>query len=99
MQCCVCVEYIFWINNNVRDFVPYKECPKEQSMSSLVHINRCNDIIHVGLKTFINICQRLKAIGLVKDVIHYILEKQVAKFLHIIGHNVKNHKVSFFFII
>jgi len=35
--------------------------------------------------------------GMVKDAFRSIVEEQVAKFLHIIGHNVKNRSVSFFF--
>ena len=34
---------------------------------------------------------------MIKDAFQSIVEKQVAKFLHIIGHNVKNRSVSFFF--
>jgi len=34
----------------------------------------------------------------VKDIFRSTVEEQVTKFLHIIGHNVKNQTDSFFFI-
>jgi len=34
---------------------------------------------------------------MVKDAFRSIVKEQVAKFLHIIGHNIKNQSVSFFF--
>nr|KYP48363.1 hypothetical protein KK1_029975 [Cajanus cajan] len=51
----------------------------------------------MGPATFINLCERVRATGLVKDALRSTVEEQVAKFLHIIGHNVKNRSVSFFF--
>ncbi|XLR14271.1 hypothetical protein HN51_035181, partial [Arachis hypogaea] len=43
------------------------------------------------------LCQKLRGTGRVKDSIRSTVEEQVAKFLHIIGHNVKNRTMSFFF--
>ena len=40
---------------------------------------------------------KTKSTGIVKDNIKSIVEDKVAKFLHIVGHNIKNHIVSFFF--
>nr|KYP66964.1 Putative nuclease HARBI1 [Cajanus cajan] len=51
----------------------------------------------MGPAAFINLCERVRATGLVKDAFRSTVEEQVAKFLHIIGHNVKNRSVSFFF--
>jgi len=53
--------------NTPRDFVPQKEHRKEQLMSYLVHTNQCRNTICMGLEAFINLCQRLRAIGLVKN--------------------------------
>nr|KYP48369.1 Putative nuclease HARBI1 [Cajanus cajan] len=44
----------------------------------------------MGPAAFINLCERVRATGLVKDAFQSTVEEQVAKFLHIIGHNVKN---------
>jgi len=84
-------------NNIVREFVPDKDRCREQLVSYLVHTNRCCDIICIGPEAFINLCERLRANGLVKDAIWLIMEEQVAKFFHIITHNVKNRSVAFFF--
>jgi len=78
-------------------YVLNKDCRKEQLMSYLVHTNRCRDIIRMGPKAFINLCQRLRSTGLVKYAIRSTVEEQVAKFLHIIGYNMKNKSVAFFF--
>ena len=65
-------------------------------MEYLVHTERCRDIIRMGPKVFLQLCQRIRETGLVKDAYRSTREKQVAKFLHIIWHNVKNRSVSFF---
>jgi len=83
--------------NSVRDIVPDRDQRRQKFMSYLVHTNRCRDIIRMGPEAFINLCQRLRATRLVKDAIRCTLEKQVAKFPHIIGHNIKNRSVGFFF--
>ncbi|XP_047147356.1 putative nuclease HARBI1 [Vigna umbellata] len=83
--------------SSVSTFLPDKDHRREQLMSYLVHTNRCRDIIRMGPEAFINLCERLRTTGLVKDAIRSIVEEQVAQFLHIIGHNVKNRSVAFFF--
>ena len=66
-------------------------------MSYLVHTERCRDIIRMIPEAFINLCQRIRGTGMVKDAFRSTVEEQVATFLHIIGHNVKNQSVTFFF--
>ncbi|XLT13898.1 hypothetical protein HN51_059588, partial [Arachis hypogaea] len=51
----------------------------------------------MGHKAFKQLCQKLRRIGRVKDSTHSTVEEQVAKFLHIIEHNVKTRTMSFFF--
>jgi len=63
----------------------------------LVHTEQSRDIIRMGPKAFIQLFQRIWTTGLVKDAYRSTVEEQLAKFLHIIGHNVKNQSVSFFF--
>ncbi|GAU49426.1 hypothetical protein TSUD_407280 [Trifolium subterraneum] len=46
---------------------------------------------------FMKLCEKLRSTGIVKDSTKATIEEQVAKFLHIVGHNVKNRTVSFFF--
>ncbi|WJX10733.1 hypothetical protein P8452_01419 [Trifolium repens] len=51
----------------------------------------------MGPEAFMLLCHKLRGTGYVKDTIRSTVEEQVAKFLHIIGHNVINPTVSFFF--
>jgi len=95
IECVVCV--LTETNNVISEFVPQKKCCRQELMSYLVHTKRYCDIIHMGLKTFINLCQRIRGTRMVKETFWSTAKEQVAKYLHIIGHNVKNQSVSFFF--
>jgi len=53
----------------------------------------------MGPEEFMLLCHKLRGTGIVKDTIRSTVEEQVAKFLHIIGHNVKSRTVSFFFTV
>ncbi|KAL2339778.1 hypothetical protein Fmac_007718 [Flemingia macrophylla] len=74
-------------SSNIRDFVSQKERRRHELMSYLIHTEQCRDIIRMGPVTFINLCERVRATGLVKDAFRSTVEEQVAKFLHIVGHN------------
>jgi len=76
---------------------PQKERHRQELMEYLVHSEQSRDIISMGPEVFIKLCEQIRATGLVKDAHRSTVEEQVAKFLHIIGHNVKNRSVSFFF--
>jgi len=54
-------------NNVIPEFVPQKERRWQELMSYLVHTERCRDIIRMGPKTFINLCQRIRGTMMVKD--------------------------------
>ena len=84
-------------NNTIPEFVPKKERHRQELMSYLVHTKRCRDIIRMGLNAFIHLCQQIRGTRMVKDASRSTIEEQVAKPLHIIGHNVKNQSVSFCF--
>ncbi|KAL2325437.1 hypothetical protein Fmac_024495 [Flemingia macrophylla] len=84
-------------SSNIRDFVSQKERRRHELMLYLIHTEQCRDIICMGPVAFINLCERVRATGLVKDVFRSTVEEQVAKFLHNVGHNVKNRSVYFFF--
>ncbi|XP_047179967.1 uncharacterized protein LOC124846694 [Vigna umbellata] len=72
-----------------------RRCVKVVEIAKL--LDRCGSYERMGPEAFINLCERLRSTGLVKDAIQSTVEEQVAKFLHIIGHNVKNRSVAFFF--
>jgi len=71
-------------SNYMSESEPQKERRRQELMEYLVHTEQSRDIIRMGPKAFIKLCERIRATGIVK-------------FLHIIGHNVKNRSVSFFF--
>jgi len=85
------------ITNSITGLEPRNECRIEELMEYLVHTERSRDIIRIGPKAFIKLYERIREIDLVKDAYRSTVEEQVAKFLHIIGHSVKNQSVSFFF--
>jgi len=99
---CIVAHALYILNmaietTSIHECLLNKDRRREQLMSYLVHSNRCRDIIHMGPEAFINLCNRLRSTGLVNYAVRSIVEEQVAKFLHIIGHNVKNQNVGFFF--
>ncbi|XP_052736625.1 protein ALP1-like [Vigna angularis] len=83
--------------SSVSNFLPDKDRRRQELMSYLVHTTQCRDIIRMGPEAFINLCERIRSTGLVKDAIRSTVEEQVAQFLYIVGHNVKNRSVAFFF--
>ncbi|XP_068487124.1 uncharacterized protein [Phaseolus vulgaris] len=84
-------------SNCISESQPQKERHRQELMEYLVHTEQSRHIIRMGPKAFIKLCERIRGTGLVKDAYRSTVEEQVAKFLHIIGHNVKNRSVSFFF--
>ena len=59
--------------------------------------DKCYDIVRMRPQAFQGFCDILRRDGGLQDTQRASVEEQVAKFLHIISHNVKNRKISFFF--
>ncbi|XP_052116435.1 uncharacterized protein LOC127746610 [Arachis duranensis] len=74
-----------------------RELRRTQLITQLLESEKCRDVIRMGLEAFSQLCQKLRRTGRVKDSTRSTVEEQVAKFLHIIGHNVKTRTMSFFF--
>jgi len=85
-------------SNCMSESQPQKEGRRQELMEYLVHSEQSRDIIRRRLEAFIKLCERIRTTGLVKYAYRSTVEEQVAKFLHIIEHNVKNRSVSFFSI-
>ena len=66
-------------------------------MRYLVGSERCCDIICIGPKAFVNLCGILQREGGLRPTQRATIEEQVAKFLYLIGHNVRNCATIFFF--
>jgi len=84
-------------SNCISESQPQKDRRKQELMEYLVHTEQSRHIICMGSEAFIKLCKRIRGTELVKDAYRSTVEEQIAKFLHIIGHNVKNRSVSFFF--
>lgn len=67
-----------------------KERRRVQLMAYLVQTQRCRDIICTSPEAFMQLCEKLRSSGRVKDSTKATIEEKVAKFLHIVGPNVKN---------
>ncbi|XLR19086.1 hypothetical protein S83_046998, partial [Arachis hypogaea] len=85
------------VDKPIRDHIIGREEIRTTLLRQLRETNRCRDILRMGSHAFLELCAKLRATGHVKDTIHVTVEEQVARFLYIIGHNVKNRTISFFF--
>ncbi|XP_057754803.1 uncharacterized protein LOC130974068 [Arachis stenosperma] len=74
-----------------------REIRRTQLLTRLLKSEKCRDVTRMGPKAFRQLCQKLRETGRVKDSTRSTVEEQVAKFQHIIGHNVKTRTMSFFF--
>ena len=70
----------------------------DEIMHQLRTSEKCYDVIHIGPQAFPDLCDILQRNGDLQDTQRAIVEEQVAKFLHILSHNVKNCTISFFFL-
>jgi len=65
--------------NCMSEFQPQKERRTQELMEYLVHNEQCHDIIRKGPEAFLQLCQRIRGTGLVKDAYRSTVEEQVAK--------------------
>ena len=66
-------------------------------MKQIVCTDRCRDLIQMGPRAFLRLCTILRDQGGLRHTRRATIEEQVAKFLYILGHNVRNRVISFFF--
>ena len=69
----------------------------DEIMHRLRTSEKCYDVIRIGPQAFQGLCDILQRDSDLQDTQHATVEEQVAKFLHILSHNVKNRTISFFF--
>lgn len=74
-----------------------EEHRRVQLMTQLVQTEKCRDIIRMVPKAFLQLCQKLRSSGTIKDSTGATVEGQVSVFLHIIGHDAKNRTVPLLF--
>ncbi|XP_059627332.1 protein ALP1-like [Cornus florida] len=74
-----------------------REMVRNELMNQLRTNQRCRDITRMGPEAFQNLCEILKRDAGLKATKNASVEEQVAKFLHILSHNVRNRTIQFFF--
>ena len=74
-----------------------RERVRDELMNYLRMSDKCYNIVRMRPHAFQGFCDILQRDGGLQDTQWASVEKQVAKFLHIISHNVKNRTISFFF--
>ena len=75
-----------------------REVVRQKLMTQLTRNEKdCRNIIRMSPYAFTLLCQKLRGTGVLKDYKFSTIEEQVAKFLHILGHNFKNRALGFFF--
>ena len=68
-------------------------------MSRLRTSEKSYDVIRMGSQAFHGLCDILRRDSDLQATQCAMVEEQVAKFLHILSHNVKNRTIFFFFVI
>lgn len=86
-----------YTHNPIHHVNEEKDHRRVQLMTQLVQTEKCREVLRMGPEAFMQLCMKIRSSGRVKDSTRTTVDEQVAKFLHIIGHNVKNRIVSFFF--
>jgi 4-hydroxyphenylpyruvate dioxygenase-like putative hemolysin len=74
-----------------------RERVRDELMNYLRMSDQCYDIVRMRPQAFQGFCDILRRDGGLQDTQRASVEEQVAKFLHIISHNVKN--TIFFFAV
>ncbi|QHN77705.1 putative nuclease HARBI1 isoform [Arachis hypogaea] len=85
------------VEKPIRNHIIGREQIRATLLQQLRKTNKCRNILRKGPHAYIELCEKLRSTGHVKDTIHVTLEEQVARFLYIIAYNVKNKTISFFF--
>jgi hypothetical protein len=75
----------------------HRERVRNELMKHIIGSDRSYDIIRMSPEAFLNLCTLLRDRGGLTHTRRASIEEQVAKFLYIVGHNVRNRVMSFFF--
>ncbi|KAJ4758600.1 nuclease [Rhynchospora pubera] len=74
-----------------------RDITRQELLGQLLYGNRTREIIRMGPLAFLDLCRKLVIEGGLKPTRNASIEEQVAKFLYILGHNVRNRSICFFF--
>ena len=64
---------------------------------TLIDNEDCHSQLHMGNDAFTRLVNILRGRGRLRNSAHSDVEEQVAKFLHIVGHNLRNRTMKFYF--
>ena len=72
---------------------------RDGTLYRLVYENdtTCIENLRMNTRSFTNLCGMLKTTGRLKDTKNMLVDEQVAMFLHILAHHVKNRVIKFIF--
>ena len=70
---------------------------RDELMREIIENKKCRDIIRMGPRAFLDLCDMLCKEGGLQPTQRATIEEQVAKFLYILSHGVKHQEISFFF--
>lgn len=70
---------------------------RDKLMHKLINSGESHEIIRMNSQAFLNLCQKLESDGGLQSTKRIGIHEQVARFLYILGHNVKHRPIGFFF--
>lgn len=97
------VQYVKLRTTRARGKKPTKEVSllkkkvRDELLNEIRYSEKSYDIIRMGPQAFEKLCKILHDEGGLRSTQRVSLEEQVAKFLHILSHNVRNRTIAFFF--
>ncbi|KAI3715589.1 hypothetical protein L6452_22575 [Arctium lappa] len=102
---CLVVHYIIHrtrqnrneISLPTRDMRLHRQRVRDEMLSSLSSSGKCREIIRMSETAFKILCQKLKNEGGLRPTRRMSVEEQVARFLHIVGNDLRNRFVSWFY--
>ena len=75
----------------------HRQRVRDEMLSSLSRSGKCREPIRMSETAFKTLCQKLKNEGGLQPTRRMLVEEQVARFLHIVGNDLRNRFVSWFY--
>ena len=75
----------------------HRQRVRDEMLSSLSRSGKCRELIRMSETAFKTLCQKLKNDGGLQPTRRMSVEEQVARFLHIVGNDLRNRFVSWFY--
>lgn len=85
------------VNLPTRDMMLHRQQVREEMLHNLSTSGKCRKIIHMNQSSFFILCQKLETDGGLRPTQRMSVEEQVARFLHIVGNDLRTRLVSWFY--